>query len=80
MPLDMRLSDLTSQRLGEIRDAVQRADLRLAKKNLHLTYLRMMLHFAVKQPDVALAVNPAADLEPLTIVESRDSWQYFRGD
>ena len=70
---------LTSERLQGVRRAVKDSELRLAKKNLHLTYLRMMLHFAVKEPDIRLRVNPSRDLEPLTITESKDNWRFFAG-
>jgi hypothetical protein len=75
--LETPLCTLTGELLLEIRKAVQSSDLRLAKKNLHLTYLRMMLHFGVKDPDIDLRINPARGLEPLTISEAPDSWRYF---
>lgn len=79
IPVHFPVSRLTSEKLQEIRRTIQESDLRLAKKNLHLTYLRMMLHFAVKDADFDLRVNPARDLSPLTIVESGDNWLFFTG-
>ena len=77
--LETPLGALTGERLKAIREAVQTTSLRLAKKNLHLTYLRMMLHFGVKEPDIDLHVNPAHALTPLTIVEAPDNWRFFGG-
>ncbi|MCP4604327.1 MAG: hypothetical protein GY847_28035 [Proteobacteria bacterium] len=74
LPLDMPLSELTSLKLKEVRDAMITLDIRVAKKNLHLTYLRMMLHWAVKQTSIELNMNPALDLKPFTISELPQSW------
>lgn len=74
IPLDLPLGELTSNRLVALRAALGATPLRFAKKNLHLTYLRMMLHFGVKQPDVSLYLNPALDLKPFTIGETDDGW------
>ncbi len=74
LPLDLHLSDLTSQKLRDVRGAMTRMNLRVAKMNLHLTYLRMMLHYAVKQPDIGLNVNPGLDLKPFTVSEVPNSW------
>ncbi len=79
IPVHFPVSRLTSEKLQEIRRTIQESGQRLAKKNLHLTYLRMMLHFAVKESDFELRVNPARDLAPLTIVESGDNWLFFSG-
>ena len=73
------LSDITSEYLTEVRDAIRDTDVRLAKKNLILTYLRMMLHFAVKEPDIDLRINPSRELPPLSIVESDERRRYFVG-
>ncbi|MDD5307855.1 MAG: hypothetical protein PHU25_11095 [Deltaproteobacteria bacterium] len=58
------LRELTSARLHMVRESVDSMDLRLTRKNLIMSHLRMMMHFAVKQPEVALDVNPALDLGP----------------
>ena len=79
IPPDTPLSAITSERLKEIRQTIQNADIRFAKKNLHLTYLRMMLHFGVKERDVDFHVNPSGELEPLTITESNEGWRFFSG-
>jgi hypothetical protein len=79
IPPDLPVEALSSDRLKAVRDAVKESDLRFAKKNLHLTYLRMMLHFAVKEPEIKLRVNPSRVLEPLTIAESNEGWRFFAG-
>ena len=63
---DTPLGALTSETLKQVRTAVMQSEVRLAKKNLHLTYLRMILHFGVKREVFRLNVNPA-DCLPWTI-------------
>jgi hypothetical protein len=79
IPLDLPLSELTSERLNDVRLSIRDTDARLAKKNLYLTYLRMMLHFAVKEPDIDLRINPSRELPPLSIAESNESRRFFTG-
>ncbi len=79
IPPETPLGTLTAERLQEIRKFIQVAELRFAKKNLHLTYLRMMLHFGVKERDIDYHVNPSGVLEPLTITESNEGWRFFTG-
>lgn len=74
LPMETPLGELSSTRLKEIRDDMMKVDLRVAKKNLHLTYLRMMLHFAVKHRDIDLDINPALDLRPFTLSEIPEAW------
>ncbi|MCP4197174.1 MAG: hypothetical protein GY762_08490 [Proteobacteria bacterium] len=71
------LGELTSTKLKDVRTAVMKSDIRLAKKNLHLTYLRMMLHFGVKQKVLGLDVNPTVCLSPLTMAEVPESWPIY---
>jgi hypothetical protein len=71
---EMPLYDLTSAKLKQVRDNMMQMAIRVAKKNLHLTYLRMMLHWAVKQENIDLKLNPALDLKPFTITEVPGSW------
>ncbi|MCP4678849.1 MAG: hypothetical protein GY854_25850 [Deltaproteobacteria bacterium] len=80
LPLDLYLRDLTSSKLRDVRNAMTRMNLRVAKMNLHLTYLRMMLHWAVKQPDIGLSVNPGLDLKSFTVSEVPNSWPGRRLD
>lgn len=79
IPPDTPLATITSERLRDLRRIIQGSDLRFAKKNLHLTYLRMMLHFGLKDPDIDLHVNPSGELEPLSITESNEGWRFFSG-
>ncbi|MDJ0763943.1 MAG: hypothetical protein QNJ97_13260 [Myxococcota bacterium] len=74
LSFDLPLSAITSAKLQEVRQTVASLDIRMAKKNLHLTYLRMMVHFAVKQSAVTLSVNPSEDLKGFTITELPQSW------
>ena len=67
--MQIPLSQLTLAHLDQARISMKTIDIRLSKKNLHLTYLRMMLHFAIKQPDIVMHVNPAINLKPFTLKE-----------
>ena len=71
---NMPLSDLTSDRLASVRDAMKNMEMRFSKRNLHLTYLRMMLQWAMRQPDVTLDIDPKADLEAFSIKEISNAW------
>ena len=73
------VEELTPERLAEVRTAIRDSAVRLAKKNLYLTYLRMMLHFAVKEPDIDLRINPSRELPPFSIVESNERRRFFTG-
>ncbi len=71
---NMPLSDLTSDRLASVRDAMKNMEMRFSKRNLHLTYLRMMLQWAMRQPDVTLNIDPKTDLEAFSIKEISNAW------
>ena len=71
---NLPLSDLTSQKLASVRDAIKNMEMRFSKRNLHLTYLRMMLQWAVRQPDVTLNIDPNADMEAFSIKEISNAW------
>jgi len=71
---DLPLAELTPARLTALREAVGLSGLRLSRKNLFLTYLRMMLHFALKQMELPADVNPGEDLRPFTAMEAGESW------
>jgi hypothetical protein len=73
LPLEMPVEDLTSEKLNEVRKNLSFVDIRVAKKNLHLTYLRMLLHYAVKQSD-RLSINPALELASFTVSELPKAW------
>jgi hypothetical protein len=76
---DTLVSHLTVERLAEIRKCILEADIRLAKKNLHLTYLRMMIHFGTKEPDFDLRINPSRELPPFSIIEADERRRFFTG-
>ena len=73
LPLDLSIEELTSLKLQEVRRTILLMNIRVAKKNLHLTYLRMMLHYAVKQSK-GLSINPAMELASFTISELPKAW------
>lgn len=77
LPLETTYEELTPERLKEMRNAMKDLTIRVAKKNLHLTYLRMMLHWAVKEPDIALEINPALQLKSFTLKELEGQWPRF---
>jgi hypothetical protein len=68
------LIEIDSEQLELIRDHLKDLELRVAQKNLHLTYLRMMFAFAVKEPDMEVRVRPDQDLAPLTARETGATW------
>lgn len=69
LPREAAVAKIDSGGLAAARERIAALDLRMPRKNLYLTYLRMMLHFAVKQPGPRPAVNPVLDLEPFTLRE-----------
>ncbi len=72
---NLPLSELTGDFFKAIREAIKDMEIRFAKKNLHLTYLRMILHWALKQQNIDLHFNPATVLEPFTAKEMANDWQ-----
>lgn len=82
LDIDTPVSALSSQLLSRVREGMKPLNLRVAKKNLHLTYLRMVLHWAVKEPGITLQANPALALSSFTISEIPESWpgKYFPED
>ena len=74
VPSELPLAELTPQRIAALRAELLAADLRLSRKNLHLTYLRMMLHYALKHREIAIDANPGVALRPFTAVEAGESW------
>ena len=71
---NMPLSDLTSDKLASVRDAMKNMEMRFSKRNLRLTYLRMMFQWAIRQPDVTLDIDPKTDLEAFSIKEISNAW------
>jgi len=68
------LVEVDTDRLVRIRDHLKDLELRVAQKNLHLTYLRMIFAFAVREPDMDVDVVPERDLAPLTARETGATW------
>ncbi len=77
LPLETTYEELTFERLKSMREEMKALPIRVAKKNLHLTYLRMMLHWAVKEPDIGLELNPAVQLKSFTLKELEGQWPRF---
>ena len=73
-----RVDSLDGAALRDLRRVIKGMDLRFSKKNLHLTYLRMMLSFAVKSMPVVLDANPVEDLAAFTAKELADAWPGLR--
>jgi hypothetical protein len=74
LPAELSLAALTSDALAEVRERTRCAPLRLSRKNLFLTYLRMMLHFAFKRGAIAFDVAPGAELRAITAAEVDEPW------
>lgn len=70
--LDPRLPlvRLEPQLFDRLRDRVRGLDETLARKNLYLTYLRMMLQFGVRDPRFALSSELTQSILPLTAIEA----------
>ncbi|HUT76321.1 MAG TPA: hypothetical protein VM285_01455 [Polyangia bacterium] len=69
LPRETAVEEIDSACMEAARERIAALDIRMSRKNLYLTYLRMMMHFAVKRPGPRPAVNPVLDLEPLTMRE-----------
>jgi len=74
LPADLPLSALSSQKLASLREQVRVIPLRLSRKNLYLTYLRMLLHFAFKRGEIAVDATPGAELRAITALEVEEPW------
>ncbi|MCU0664778.1 MAG: hypothetical protein MUC50_20950 [Myxococcota bacterium] len=66
---DMLLSRLEPSVLSQVRERVRAWDERVARKNLHLTYLRMMLQFGARDARFGLAPTLTESIQPLTAIE-----------
>jgi predicted transcriptional regulator len=71
---DLPLAELTPARLAAVREVVRTSGPRLSRKNLHLTYLRMMMNFALKQKEIQAELDPGEELRAFTAVEAGESW------
>lgn|GEM_PF-5550711 len=69
----MPLRAFDAAHLANIREYMRTAELRFPRKNLYLTYLRMLFQFALRQ-GVTLPIVPTRDLAPLTAKEVSDAW------
>ena len=74
LPGNMPLVDLTSDKLASVRDAMKNMEMRFSRRNLYLTYLRMMFQWAIRQPDITLDIDPKTDLEAFSIKEISNAW------
>jgi hypothetical protein len=74
LPSALPLAELTPSRLAALRESLRTSGLRLSRKNLYLTYLRMMLQFALKRDAIPADVNPGDDLRAFSALEAGESW------
>jgi len=68
------LRDIDLLRLSLVRDRIKVTDIRFPRKNLYLTYIRMMLQYAIKVGCEGLNLTPAQDLPAFTAKEIADAW------
>lgn len=69
LPLALPLAELTLERLAHLRESIRAMDERVARKNLQLTYLRMMLQFGARHPLLTLPPGLAEAIPPFTALE-----------
>ena len=74
LPSEVPVGALTPERLAAVRERVRVAPTRLSRKNLYLTYLRMLLHFGFKRGEISIDASPGAELRPITAVEVDEPW------
>jgi len=74
IPASTPLSGIDMSTLARARDRIRRADVRFPRKNLYLTYLRMLFQWAARQPEIDLDLPPEDLLRPLTAREVADAW------
>jgi hypothetical protein len=68
------LADIDAPFLARLRERVKDADIRFPRKNLHLTYLRMMFNFAVKEELIGNDLQPMETLRSFTAKEVADAF------
>ncbi len=69
LPRETPVEGIDSRCLSAARDRLSGLEIRISRKNLYLTYLRMMMQFAMKRDGPRPAVNPVLDLAPFTARE-----------
>ncbi|MBN2715640.1 MAG: hypothetical protein JXX14_07270 [Deltaproteobacteria bacterium] len=74
LPPEWLLADIDAPLLTDVRERIRDAEMRFPQKNLHLTYLRMMFNFAVKEGMVPEAVRPMETLRSFTAKEVADAF------
>ncbi|MBN2341464.1 MAG: hypothetical protein JXX29_11605 [Deltaproteobacteria bacterium] len=74
LALNLPLHEIDATLLNRVRERIKDASLRFPQKNLHLTYLRMMFNFAVKEALVPQAVQPMEVLRSFTAKEVADAF------
>lgn len=65
----LALDELTPEILAHLRERIRAMNERVARKNLHLTYLRMMLQFAARDERFSLRPSLGDSIPPFTAVE-----------
>lgn len=71
---DLSLSEIDNAFLNGVRDQIKDANLRFPQKNLHLTYLRMMFNFAVKEGKLGQEIQPMEVFRSFTAKEVADAF------
>lgn len=71
---DLPLVFIDSTMLSSVRMRIQDADIRFPQKNLHLTYLRMMFNFGVKEEMLPATVQPVEVFRSFTAKEVADAF------
>jgi len=79
IPPTTELVDLTGDRLQGIRGRVRASNVRFSRKNLYLTYLRMMFSFGAKIPLPGLPLIEEGQLRAFTAKELSDAWPGLGG-
>ncbi|MBN2530302.1 MAG: hypothetical protein JXR76_28190 [Deltaproteobacteria bacterium] len=74
IPPQWLLSDIDALLLQDVRERIKHAELRFPQKNLHLTYLRMMFNYAVKEGLLAEECRPIDTLRSFTAKEVADAF------
>ena len=74
LPPEWLLGDIDAPLLADVRERIKDAEMRFPQKNLHLTYLRMMFNFAVKEGMLSEDTKPMETLRSFTAKEVADAF------
>ena len=74
LPDNTALDDINNGTLDTIREQIKDAPIRFPLKNLHLTYLKMLFNYAVKNRKLSPDITPAGNLRSFTAKEIADAF------